>query len=294
MKLHQMYYFDAVCRLGSVSRAAEELHISQPSVSSSIRELEQEFNIALFHRIKKRLVLTSEGEYFLSKIQPILSLTDELSQEMSQLGNKQNQLKLGVPPMIGTILFPSMFKTFKPMYPDIRLDILEFGSKQTIELVAGDVLDMAIVITNGLETSSFHVIDILETQMVLCVQKNHPLSKCTSVDLNQLTGEPLILLKEDSYQNMVLKQRFDTLNMNPDILTYSNQLTTVERFICEGIASAFLFPQLIKANPEITGIPLTDPIPIKIGLIWKKEKKISGSISRFIEFTSHYRKYYSS
>lgn len=293
MKLHQMYYFDAVCRLGNVSRAAEELHISQPSVSSSIRELEEEFNMALFHRIKKRLVLTSEGEYFLSKIRPILRLTDELNQEMTQLGNRQNRLKLGVPPMIGTILFPSMFKTFKPMYPDIHLDILEFGSKQTIELVGEDVLDMAIVITNGLDTSSFHVIDILETQMVLCVHKNHPLAKVLSVELNRLAHEPLILLKEDSYQNMVLKQRFDGLHISPEILTYSNQLTTVERFVCEGIASAFLFPELIKGNPEITGIPLTDPIPVKIGLIWKKETKISGVISRFIQFTSHYGTYFS-
>lgn len=294
MKLHQMHYFETVCRMGSVSRAAEELHISQPSISNSIRELEEEFGISLFHRVKKRLVLTSEGEFFLSKIQPILKLTEELDNEMKQFGSGQNQLKLGVPPMIGTILFPTMFKSFKPMYPDIQLDIMEYGSKQTIELVDSDILDMAIVITNGLDTSSFHVIEILETQMILCVQKDHPLSQCSSVSLDQLEQEPLILLKEDSYQNMVLKQRFAALNMKPDILTYSNQLMTVERFICEEIASAFLFPELITYNAKITGIPLSDPIPVKIGLIWKKEKKISGSISRFIKFTSHYSDYFSS
>lgn len=294
MKLHQMYYFDTVCRLGSVSRAAEELHISQPSVSCSIRELEEEFGISLFHRVKKRLVLTSEGEFYLSRIQPILRLTDELDNEMKQFGTRQNQLKLGVPPMIGTILFPTMFKNFKPMYPDIHLDIVEYGSKQTTELVDNDMLDMAIVITNGLDTSSFHVIEILETQMILCVRNDHPLSALSTVTLDSLDQEPLILLKEDSYQNMILKQRFAAMNIKPDILTYSNQLMTVERFICEGIASAFLFPELITGKPEITGIPLAEPIPVKIGLIWKKEKKISGSISRFINFTSHYNDYLSS
>lgn len=293
LKLTQMQYFEMVCRYQSVSRAAEELHLTQPSVSSSIRELEEEFGVPLFHRIKKRLILTSEGEYFLTKIRDILQLTDTLDSEMNRLGSQNNSLNLGVPPMIGTMLFPSMFKIFKPMYPDVHLDILEYGSRQTIELVENNVLDMAIVITNNLTSSAFNIIDILETQIVFCVHHLHPFSSFSSIAMEQLSYEPVILLKEDSFQNAILKQRFAASNIQPNILMYSNQLQTVERFVSDGIASAFLFSELVQKTPLITGIPLKEPISIKIGLIWKKEKKMHGSLSRFIDFTQHYKDYLS-
>lgn len=289
MKLTQMQYFEAVCRHQSISRAAEELHISQPAISCSIRELEEEFGVQLFHRVRKRLILTSEGEHFLTKIQEILMLTTAVEMEMRQFGHQQNYLHLGVPPMIGTILFPSMFQLFKLRYPDFHLDILEYGSKQTIDLVEKEVLDMAIVITSNLPSSSFHVIDILETQIVFCIKQGHPLSHCSSIKLEQLLGEPLILLKEDSFQNTILKQRFASCGIKPNILMYSNQLQTVERFVSDGIASAFLFSELVQPSLEIVGIPLDDPIRIKIGMIWKKEKQMNSGISKFIHFTQHYK-----
>ena len=290
MKLIQMQYFQSVCQYNSVSRAAEELHVSQPTISSAIRELEEEFGVQLFHRVKKRLILTQEGEHFLKKAGEILNMTVDLCQDMNSLGSQNNTIRLGVPPMIGTFLFPSMFKIFKPMYPEINLDIMEHGSRHTIELVEDESLDMAIVITNNLDTSRFNVIDILETQIVLCVSRTHPWAGLSHIGLESLDHEPLILLKEDSYQNAVLKQNFAAKKVQPNIIMYSNQLLTMEKFIENDIASALLFQDLVQDHTRIRGIPLSDPIYIHIGLIWKKGKNMHSSTSKFIEFTQSHHK----
>lgn len=289
MTLVQMQYFQMVCLYQSVSRAAEELHVSQPSISNSIKEMEEEFGVLLFHRIKKRMVLTKEGEYFLGKVQSILSDTRELSQHMSAFGSERNAIRLGVPPMIGTILFPSMFRDFKPLYPEVQLNILEYGSRQTIRLAEEDSLDMAIVIINELSTNKFNVLPILETQIVCCLSTKHPLASCSSIAFDQLAGEPLILLKEDSYQNFIIRQSFERHSLIPNVLLYSGQLLTIEKFITNNLACSFLFQNLVSETPGIVGIPLKEPIPVQIGLIWKKDKQMYSNVSKFIEFTQKYR-----
>ena len=289
MTLSQMQYFQMVCLYQSVSRAAEELHVSQPSISNSIKDLEEEFGVLLFHRIKKRMVLTKEGEYFLGRVQAILSDTRELSQHMGAFGSERNTIRLGVPPMIGTILFPSMFRDFKPLYPEMQLDILEYGSRETIRLAEEDALDMAIVILNGLSTKEFNVLPILDTQIVCCLSTKHPLAKHKAIDFQQLAGEPLILLKEDSYQNFIIRQSFERHGLIPNVLLYSGQLLTIEKFITRNLACSFLFQNMVAETPGIAGIPLREPIPVRIGLIWKKDKQMYSNVSKFIDFTQRYK-----
>ena len=113
MKLYQLRYFSAVCSCGHVTKAAEELHVSQPSVSNAIKELEDEFGVNLFHRINNRLTPTQEGLTFLDRAVKILELADDTQSLMTEMGSRKRQVKVGVPPMIGTFLLPKLFKDFK-------------------------------------------------------------------------------------------------------------------------------------------------------------------------------------
>ena len=96
MKLYQLRYFTAVCRYGYVTRAAEELHVTQPSVSSAIKELEDEFSVNLFHRINNRLSPTKEGLYFLDQATKILELADSTTSMMEELGSRKKQIKIAI------------------------------------------------------------------------------------------------------------------------------------------------------------------------------------------------------
>ena len=104
MTLTQLRYFQAVCRFHSVTQASDFLHISQPSISSAIRDLEQEFGVVLFLRQYRGMSLTEEGLHFLELADSLLAHADQVRQAMADIGQKRRQFQLGIPPMIGSTL----------------------------------------------------------------------------------------------------------------------------------------------------------------------------------------------
>ena len=97
MKLSQMRYFSAVCHAGNISRAAEELHISQPSVTTAIKALEDELGVSLLHRGNRAVTPTPDGERFLRRCDAILVEVDGLSEEYQELSRKHKTISVGIP-----------------------------------------------------------------------------------------------------------------------------------------------------------------------------------------------------
>lgn len=141
MRLMQLRYFCEVCRCGSVTHASENLHVSQPSVSVGIRELEEGYGINLFYRDKKRLVLTEEGEFFYQKALEILDMVNDLDRKMNQLAQKETPVLIGVPPMISIFLFAPLINRFYRQYPDARVEMREHGTLDAEKLVETEQLD---------------------------------------------------------------------------------------------------------------------------------------------------------
>lgn len=103
MKLYQLQYFREVCLMNGITKAAESLHVSQPAVSNAIKELEEEFQIKLFKRINKKLILTEEGAYFLLEVENLLEQSNQIIRNMTRMRDKKQSVRLGIPPMIGAM-----------------------------------------------------------------------------------------------------------------------------------------------------------------------------------------------
>ncbi len=282
MTLVQLQYFN------NITKAAAELHITQPSISNAIKDLEEEFGVNLFYRLSKGLSLTEEGHYFLEKANQILDCCDALVQQMCDMGNKKKDINIGVPPMIGTILFPYMFQSFRELYPDIKLSLLEYGSVHTCELVADGTLDAAIVSMNSADHSNFESVNILDTETLFCVSTTHPLAKCPAVDFDMIKDEPFVLFKEDSYQTASIKKLFKNQSITPNVILYSSQLHTIKELIVNNVACSVLYKGIVNNNDDIVAIPFKNPIMTKIKLIWNKNKHLYSDVTKFIEFTKSY------
>ena len=100
MKLVQLEYFCAVCRYHSITRAAEELYVTQPTISVAIRELEKELKLRLFHHEKNRISITQEGEAFYRRAEAVLKETRAMVTEFSSMGEKETPIRIGIPPLI--------------------------------------------------------------------------------------------------------------------------------------------------------------------------------------------------
>ena len=158
MKLNQLVYFCQACASGSISRAAEELHISQPTISMSIHELEDEFGVQLMQRNNKGFVLTEAGRVFNKQGLHILKQAQYLQDSMQDFNVHHTPIHLGIPPMIGTILFPPLYEGFHRAYPQIKLESREGGSQELLSLVDKGGLDFAIVTSNLVEHDAYKVL----------------------------------------------------------------------------------------------------------------------------------------
>lgn len=288
MTISQMRYFQEVCRHRNVTKAAAALHVSQPSVSNAIRELESELGINLFHRVKMRLSPTQEGSYFLEKVTHILREIDALAEDMREFGQGHNKIRIGVPSMIGTFLYPAIFDQFHTAYPDIGVEMVEHGSLRIREMVLEEELDIALAIADVKKDAGFDGVSILRTTLEYCVDKSHHLAGRREISLEDLQGEPLILFQNGSYQNQVLMERFAQLEIRPNILMYSSQLYTIKRMLFRGKAGAFLFRHVVAMEEDLVGIPLADPLEMEISLIWKKDRHIYSDTTKFISLVKQY------
>lgn len=290
MKLHQLQYFCAACRYGNITKAADELHVSQPSISMAIRDLEREFGLSLIQRTNRGFSVTKEGAYFYEKAEILLEQAEDLGQIMRDMGNCRKRISLGIPPMIGTFLFPKMYKEFHRLFPDIVLNSREGGSRDLMDMLDENALDFAILPTNQIARDQYNILPLTETETVFCICKAHPLAERQRVSIEDIKDEPLIMFNDGFYQNVVIKERFEREGYRPNILHYSSQFYTIREFISDGIAAGFMFRSIAETVPEIRGISLEDRIHIRIGLVWRKNQHMFHDALRFLSFAEQYGK----
>ena len=290
MTLNQLRYFCTASRCHSITKAAEELYVTQPTVSVAIRDLEIEFGISLFYRKGNQLILTQEGEAFYEKATYILQYCNELQADYSSMSRVKPPLRIGIPPMLSTVFFPELLTAFHQDYPEIAVMLEEYGSARACDLVQNDTLDLALVNMEQYNIDKFHNVVLANDQVVFCVNKDHRLADKEIVTTKEMSKELLIFFNADSVQNQLLKTRFEMNGYIPNIVMRSSQIYTTLQFIKTGKYSCFLYSSMLDkfTDSEITGIPLNPPIHIKIGMIWKKGKYISGDMQTFLNFTRMY------
>lgn len=284
MKLLQMKYFQTVCRYGSITKAAEELFVSQPTISFCIKELESEFGVRLFHRRHNRLQLTVEGSYFLDKVNYILQSVDALAVQMKNMGNNRNHVKIAVPAMISTFLFPQIFNAYSKTYPEVELEMLETGSLQVRKLVDASSVDLGITIRDDVVDDTYNELPLVSTELVFCVSRKHPLADRKQISFKELSDEHIILFKADSYQNIFIKRAFSEAGVEPNIMLYSSQLYTIKQFLSYGNVGVFLYRQVAEMDKDLVCIPLEQPIIQDIALIWTKNGNLYSDSENFIQF----------
>lgn len=291
LKLSQLRYFCEVCNTGSVTRAANNLHITQPSISAAIRNLETAYALTLFYREKGRLSLTREGSLLYERAKVLLGQADDLDSKLRALGTQRMPIRIGVSPMISIFLFLPIFNQFHRRHPEIALEMYEFGSLESIRQMQDHQIDMAIIIENSQAATDFLWMPLMETSLLYCVSRNHRLADARSVRIEELENERLIMMRATSHQTSTLvNQRFAEAGITPNILLQSNQITLIRRYIQTYNAGAFLMEafmsQCMKEDQDVVGIPLDPPIRIPIGLIRNHGERPSQQAFVFLDFLS--------
>lgn len=284
MNLTQLKYFRAVCIYQSVSAAAEYLHIAQPSLSNAIKELESEFGVLLFTRKHKGMELTKEGEELFRLSSELLKKAEETERIMADFSERKRILRLGVPPMIGSLLLPLIYKGIHSDNISIQPEIIEDGSRTLMKMLSDGELDMIFFTHNKPIDKKYNSLHIKKMETVCCVSEQNSLSTLKSVKAKDLKNTPLVLFKNSFFNTEEIKKWFAVSEITPDIILQTDQLSTVQSMIYENAAAGFLFRELIKPNLKASAIPLEQRLFVDISLVWNKNSHISNSMNNFTNY----------
>ncbi len=198
MDLWQLHIFCKVIENKSFSRAAEIVHISQPTISSHIKELESHFGCQLIDRLPKEAIPTRAGRLLYTYARKLLSLREETEAAMAQhQGLLQGRLVVGGSTIPGTYLLPKVLGSFKSRYPRIMLSLIIEDTAAIIAGVLDGSLELGVVGAAAREKRLVQE-ELIEDEMRLVVSNRHPWAGSKRVSLNALLSEPFIIRERGS------------------------------------------------------------------------------------------------
>lgn len=286
MTLNQLEYFCAVGRTHSITRAAEELFVSQPTISVAIRDLEREFHLQLVNHEKNRISLTTDGEYFYERASRLLGDQHAFLEDFSAMGKSVRPVKLGIPPLISTFFFPRMADSFQEA-TGIPIQLFEYGSVRACQLVNRGDLDAAFVNMDAYTVDNFYSHVLMSDQTILCVSRTHRFAKEPKVTVEMLWDEPLVFYNTDAAMNRTMYARFRSKGMVPNIIMYSSQLYTTLNYVRRGDCAAFLYSSLAINPRDFVQVPLEPEYTTDFGIVWPKTH-LREETRKFVEFAQQY------
>lgn len=288
MKLVQLVYFCTASRYHSITKAAKELYVTQPAISSAIRSLEEEFSICLFIRNNNKLTLTDEGEKFYQRAEELLKHSRSIETEFKDLGKSKMSVAVGIPPMLSTVYFPKLMYALQNEFHQLNIKLYEYGSIKACQLVQDNLLDFAIVNMELPESDKLNHVILDKDEFLFCVSKKHSLANQKIITLDMIENVPLILGNTDSVQAKTLENQFQLAGKTPNIILYTSQVRTTINFLSDNNSGAFLYASMLSDYPDFIGIPMKPSIKQNVGLVWKKGKYLSSNFKKLISFTQNY------
>lgn len=237
--LHQLRVFEATARHGSFTRAAEELYLTQPTVSIQVKQLTKAIGLPLFEQIGKRLYLTEAGQALLDTSQEIFSRLEQFDMSVANLkGMKQGRLSLAV---ITTAKYfvPRLLGPFCERYPGIDVALQVTNHEAIQERMANNEDDLYIV-SQPPEHLDLESHPFLENPLVVLARKNHPLANSTNIPIEKLDGEAFIMREPGSGTRKAVQQLFGQHNVEVKVRLELGSNEAIKQAIAGGLGISVL------------------------------------------------------
>lgn len=289
MELRQLQYALQIAAEKNFSRAAEKLHIAQPSLSQQLSKLEKELGVLLFSRNTNSVELTHAGAAFMEKAQAILDMTAQLQKEMEDISQmKKGKLTVGSLPITGSHILPRVLPVFQSRHPGIEVNLIEETTTTLEQLAASGQTDISLL-TLPIGEGSLAYETLLEEQIVLAVPPQHPLAlgdRSAAVDAAALAEEPFIVLKKGQGFRQIAVDLCHKHGFEPRVVFESSNIETVQSLVAAGMGIAFV-PHMIAMGHGTQFRPvyltLQDRPSRTLVLAFRKGRYLSKAAESFIQ-----------
>lgn len=282
MELRVLKYFLMIAREENITHAAQLLHVTQPTLSRQMQELEQELGVRLFERSNHRIVLTQAGQLLRRRAQEIVELAERTEQDLSHTdGELAGELAIGSGETRSVSVLAELLAAFRQRYPNVRYRFYSGNADHIKERMENGTLDLGLL-SEPVDIARYEFVRMpMKEEWGILTRGDSPLGGLEAVRPEQLAGRPLMVASRD----MVVNELANWLSVSPDELDIAvryNLLYNVAMLVKSGFGDALCI-RLDCSYPGLRFVPLRPPLGFGSVLVWKKHQATSPALGALIE-----------
>ena len=285
MTLRHLRVFLAVYQTQNVTRAAERLHMTQPTVTRAVQELERYYGVRLFERINRRLYITQSGRQLYARAVHIVGSFDRMEKELKNW-DEFGLLRIGATPTLASVLLTKTLMTFEKKHPKLRVRCSVENGTHLQEALADDRLDFALI-EGEVAAEHLHAEPFSEDRLILLLPPDDPRRNAPALTLRELAESPLLLREKGSMGRSFLDRVFAAHDLPLEPLMESISTHAIIQAVHAGLGISFLPQRLIRHSVE-SGFVATravddEPFVRRNFAVWHEEKFLTRSARELLE-----------
>lgn len=295
MDLTQLSYFRTVARLESITQAAEELHIAQPSLSMTIARLEQDLGVPLFDRYGRRIHLNRFGKAFLARVKRILNELDQGVQELADMaGNADGEIRIGA---TSSQFLPDLLSEYLKAHPKSKFQLLHVSGKLDIpkRLISGD-FDLclsSLPLAVSRKTPTVCHLPLMSEPIWLAVPEHHPLASRQAIAPKDLAGEVFIGPSREDGLRAIIDGFCQAHHLDLNLVMEANDPAVICHMVRNGLGLAFLPQSWLSSTQALpfTLHPLRPTFQRQLWLAWVQDRYLPAAVTTCRDFMIQYFKH---
>lgn len=287
MELRILKYFLMVAREENITKAAALLHITQPTLSRQLMQLEEELGVKLFHRSKHSIILTEDGMLLKRRAQELVSLSDKTIQELSHKDNMlSGEIAIGCGETKSMSFISDRIRDFQQLNPLVLFSIHSAIADDIKERIERGILDMGLL-TEPVDIGKYEFIRMpRKERWGILTRKDSELAEKESVTPEDLAGVPLLMVKRELVKNELSSWFGDYYERLQIVATY-NLIINAATMVKSRVGVALCFDLGAIYYDDLCFVPLAPALRTGSVLVWKKNQTMGESITHFIQFVKN-------
>lgn len=264
------------------TRAAEGLHVSQPTLSTQIKELEVELGIPLFDRVGRSVRLTEAGELFRQHAARALREVEAGRGAVADLlGVRRGTLRVGVTHSFSTALIPRVVARFRLLHPGVGVAIDKTSGRAIEQALVAGTLDLGIAYA-PVEAAGVVAETLFDEEVVLVVAEGHPLADRPSASLAEFDGLPMVLISREFSTRRLIDERFEGAGVRPEVAVEMNDIDSLLEIVRLGAGATVLSRRAVNDPQGLRLIRIEGPKMIRTAaVLWNREAYRTAAATAF-------------
>lgn len=285
MDVTALRYFVEVARKEGFTRASESLHVTQPAISKMVKALEEELGTPLLVRERRRVRLTDAGRMVLERAQGVLDSLRVIEEEVVEhTALRRGRLRVGIPPIVGVVFFPTLLAEFHRAYPGISLELREEGSHHIEALVMSGELDTGAIVLPT-DEKAFGTMPFVHDELRAALHESHPLASRRTLELRELQDTPFVMYRPEFALHGHIVEACRQAGFTPTVVSESSHWDFIVAAVAANLGVALL-PNTIcqKLDRQVRAVRMSAPaIPWNVAMIWRRDRHVSPATRAWLD-----------